>query len=255
MSSSGKDNSHNGNGSKTKNTPSSDRLREGDMIIRRFMLNQPNSRMGLQPGSFRNTFSGQEYESLRANVLLWRRGRVYFEDSEDVLPVCKSDNSLKPSPVIESPKAETCGRWNGSGWFVPECQLAAWRFYEGRRCAPLCQETWSFLGVLEDDGLPFWISIKGGSLRSARQFLSMCHEVMRAGKNDLLDCGITLSSQLIKGRSFDYYVVRFGDPHWLTKSDPNHRKLKRVLRRYGQADIQSTFDAEQSTEPMSALAV
>ena len=255
MSKSGKNNSHKDNGRKTKNTPRSDRLHESDLVIRRFMLNQPNSRMGVQPGAFRNTFSDQEYETLRTNILMWKRGRVYFEDSEDVLPVCKSDNGLRPSALIESAKAERCGHWNGNGWFVPECQLAAWRFYDGRRCPPLCQETWSFLGVLEDDGLPFWISIKGGSLRSARQVLSMCHEVMRAGKNDLLDCSITLSSQLIKGRSFDYYVIRFSDPNWLTKSDPKHRKLKRVLRRYGQEDIQSTFDAEQSTEPVSALAI
>ena len=255
MSKSDKSNSHKDNGRKTKNDSPSDRLHEGDLVIRRFMLNQPNSRLGIQPGYFRNTFSGQEYEILRTNILLWRRGRVYFEDSEDVLPACKSDNGSIPSAVIESAKAETCGQWNGNGWFVPECQLAAWRFYDGRRCPSLCQETWSFLGVLEDDGMPFWISIKGGSLRSARQFLSMCNEVMRAGKNDLLDCSITMSSQLIKGRSFDYYVVRFSDPSWLSKSDPKHRKFKRVLRRYGQADIQSTFDAEQSTEPVSALVV
>ena len=186
MNKSVKNNSHNNNGRKRNNSPRSDRLHEGEMIIRRFMLNQPNSRLGLEPGAFRNTFSGQEYESLRVNVLLWRRGRVYFEDSEDTLPVCKSDEGQKPSAVVESPKAERCGHWNGNGWFVPECKLSAWRFYDGRRCAPLCQETWSFLGVLEDDGLAFWISLKGGSLRSARQFLSMCHEVMRADKNDLL---------------------------------------------------------------------
>ena len=59
-----KNNSNNGNGRKRKNTPRSDSLHEGEMIIRRFMLNQPNSRMGLEPGAFRNTFSGQEYESL-----------------------------------------------------------------------------------------------------------------------------------------------------------------------------------------------
>ncbi len=255
MSKSGKNNSHNGNGRKAKNAARSDSLHEGEMIIRRFMLNQPSSRLGLEPGAFRNTFSGQEYESLRVNVLLWRRGRVYFEDSEDTMPVCKSDEGQKPSAVVESPKAERCGHWNSNGWFVPECKLSAWRFYDGRRCAPLCQETWSFLGVLEDDALPFWISLKGGSLRSARQFLSMCQEVMRAGKQDLLDCSISLSSQLMKGRSFDYYVVRFGDPQWLSRSNPQHRKLKRVLRRYGQADIQSTFDAEQATEPVSALAI
>ena len=247
--------SKSGNNGKSKNKTRSDELHEAEMIIRRFMLNQPNSRMGLEPGYFRNTFSGQEYESLRVNVLLWRRGRVYFEDSEDTLPLCKSDEGQEPSGVVESPKAERCGHWNSNGWFVPECKLAAWRFYDGRRCAPLCQETWSFLGVLEEDALPFWISLKGGSLRSARQFLSMCQEVTRSGKQDLLDCGITLSSQLIKGRSFNYYVVRFSDPKWLSRSDIQHRRLKRVLRRYGKADIQKTFDAEQATEPVSALAI
>ena len=96
---------HNSNGRKVKNAARSDRLHEGEMIIRRFMLNQPNSRMGLEPGSFRNTFSGQEYDSLRVNVLLWRRGRVYFEDSEDTLPACKSDNGSKPSAVIRPLKS------------------------------------------------------------------------------------------------------------------------------------------------------
>ena len=254
MSKSDNGKSHKNNGRKSRKDPHSDQLHESDLVIRRFMLNQPNSRMGLQAGFFRNTFSGQEYEALRANVLLWKRGRVFFQDSEDILPTCKSQDGLKPSATIEAPKAESCGHWNSNGWFVSECPQAAWRFYDGRRCPPLCQETWSFLAVLADDELPFWVSIKGGSLRSARQFLSMCHEVMRSGKQDLLDCCITLSSQLIKGRSFEYYVVRFSEPQWLLKSDPEHRKLKRLLRRYGLEDIQSTFDAEQATEPASALA-
>ncbi len=243
------------NGQKTmKSKASGDRLHESDLVIRRFMLNQPNSRLGLQPGFFRNTFSGQEYQSLRANILLWRRGRVYFEDGQDILPACKSNDGRRPMDIIEKPKAETCGHWNSDGWFVPECPLAAWRFYDGRRCSPLCQETWSFLGILEEDELPFWISLKGHSLRSARQFLSMCQEVINAGKNDLFDCSITLSSQLFQGRSFAYYVARFSDPQWISKTSARHRQLKGLLRRYGLADIQQTFDAEQATEPTTAMA-
>jgi hypothetical protein len=233
--------------------PRSDRLRQGERVVRRFVVNQPGSRLGLQPGRFRNTFSGEELEQLRASILLWRRGRVYFQDSEDIMPTCKSADGLSPSPLIASPKHDTCGHWNGSGWYVPECPLAAWRFYGGRRCAPLCQETWSFLGVLEDDGLPFWISLKGTSLRSARQFLSMCYEVARAGKHDMLDCAVTLSPQLITGRTFDYYIVRFGDPKWMSKSDPRHGKLTRLLRRLSNVDIQATFDAEQSDSPVPAI--
>ncbi len=248
----------NGRQTRPKNRPKrnrrSARLRKSELMIRRFVLNQPNSRLGLNPGWFRNTFSGAEYEQLRVNMLLWRRGRVYFEDREDTMPVCKSRDGLHPASGIETPKNDSCGHWNGSGWFVPECPLATWRFYDGRRCAPPCQETWSFLGVLEDDGLPFWLSLKGGSLRAARQFLSMCYEVTRDGKHDLLSCSITLSSQLIQGRSFEYYVVRMSDPHWLAKSDPKHRKLRRRLRRFRVADIQDTFDAEQASHPPPAMA-
>ena len=255
MSKSAQNNSHENNEPKPKSSqPPCDRLHESDLVIRRFMLNQPNSRMGIQPGFFRNTFSGQEYETLRANILVWRRGRVYFEDAQDAMPACKSNDGLQPMDMVEQPKAATCGHWNANGWFVPECPLAAWRFYDGRRCAPICQETWSFLGVLEEDDFPFWISLKGHSLRSARQFLSMGHEVMNSGKHDLLDCGITLFSQLIKGRSFEYYVVRFSDPQWVAKTSPRHRKLKGLLKRYGLSDIQQTFDAEQATEPTAALA-
>ncbi len=242
------------NGTGKRTGPRSEKLRPADLIIRRLAINQPNSSLGIRPGWFRNTFSGQEYEQLRANILLWRRGRVHFEDREDHMPVCKSNDGLVPLAQIETPKHERCGHWNDNGWFVPECPLAAWRFHDGRRCAPLCQETWSLLGVLEEDAMPFWISLKGGSLRPARQFLSMCHEVTRAGKHDLLDCGITLSSQLVEGRSFSYYVVRFSDPHWLARSEPKHRKLRRILNRFGHANIQNTFDAEQSDAPPPALA-
>ena len=250
----GKTKSGTGRPRKGEAKPSNARLRAGDMVIRRLVINQPNGRLGQRPGWFRSTFSGREYEQLRANTLLWRRGRVYFEDGEDLMPTCKSNNGTSPSQFVEAPKRDTCGRWNENGWFVPECPLAAWRFYNGRRCASLCQETWSLLAVLEDDGLPFWISLKGSSLRPTRQFLSMCHEVMRGGKHDLLDCGITLSTQLIKGRSFDYYVARFADPQWLAKSDPKHKKLRRMLRRFGRADIQETFDAEQSDSSAPAVA-
>jgi len=240
----------------TKQTrqPKSSRLKPGDLVIRRFAVNQPSSALGTNPGWFRNTFSGQEYEQLRANVLLWRRGRVYFENPEDLLPCCKSNDGLSPSDLVESPKHDTCGHWNDNGWFVPACPLAAWRFYDGRRRSPACQETWSLLGILDLDDLPFWISLKGGSLRPARQFLSMCHEVLRAGKHELLDCTITLSTQKVTGRSFDYYVVRFAEPQWLAKSHARHRKLQRLLRRYGGADIQATFDAEQSDSPAPVAA-
>lgn len=238
----------NNNGSKRRKggRPTSARLREGELIIPRFVLNQPGGRLGVQPGWFRNTFTGEEHETLRANVLLWRRGRVYFEDSEDAFPVCKSNDGLRPSPFLESPKHETCGHWNSNGRFVPECRLAAWRFYEGRRCAPLCSATWNFLGVLEGDNLPFWISLKGHSLQSARRFLSMCYEVTRRGKPELLDCCITLSSVLVQGRSFNYYVLQFADPVWLARQSARHRKLKHLLTRFGPTRIQQTFDAEKS---------
>jgi len=230
------------------------RLRDCERVVRRFILNQPSASLGMHPGWFRNTFSGQEHEQLRANILLWRRGRVLFEDSDDMMPVCKSSDGLKPSPLIEAPKSGACGQWNGNDWFTAECPMAAWRFYNGRRCAPLCQETWSFLGVLEDDGNPFWISLKGTSLRSARKFLSMCYEVTKAGKQDLLDCCITLSAELAHGRTFDYCVVSFSQPKWIARKDAKHRKLKRMLLRFGQADIQATFDAEQSDAPIPAMA-
>ena len=227
-------------------------LRESERVVRRLVLNQPSGLLGIHPGWFRNTFSGQEYGKLRANILLWHRGRVYFQDSQDDMPACKSQDGLKPSPLIETPKSDACGHWNSNSWFAPECSLAAWGCHDGRRSAPPCQETWSFLGILEDDDLPFSISLKGTSLRSARRFLSMCYEVMRSGKHDLLDCCITLTSRLVQGRSFDYYTTCFSDPEWLAKSDPRHRKLRRRLRRFGQADLEATFDAEGSESPAPA---
>ena len=232
----------------------SERLRSGDLIIRRLAVNQPHCRLGVRPGWFRDTLSGQEYERLLASFLAWRRGRVLFQDSQDLMPTCKSSDGLKPSPLVKDPKSGVCGHWNHDGWFVPECPLAAWRFHDGRQCAPVCQETWGLLGVLEEDGQPFWISLKGGSLRPARRFLSMCHEVMRSGKHDLLDCAITLSTSLVEGRSFQYYTVQFSDPLWIAKADPRRRRLGRMLGRLGRAEIQDTYDAEQADSQAPAIA-
>ncbi len=242
------------NTQQTERPPRNAQLRQNELIIRRFVLNQPASRMGLRPGWFRNSLTGEEREHLRCHLLCWRRGRVYFEGGDATMPTCKSNDGLKPSPVIDQPKREACGSVDSEGNFVPECPLAAWRYRNGTRCAPPCRETWSFLGILEDDDLPFWISLKGASLRPARRLLSMCYELMRADRRDLLDCGITISARLVEGRSFDYYVVAFSDPQWLAKSDKRRKQLKRKLRKFGRADIQATFDAEQSDAEPPALA-
>lgn len=234
--------------------PRNARLRQSELLIRRFVVNQPTSRMGIQPGRFRNTLTGEEHEQFRANILLWRRGRVYFGDSDATLPACKSNDGLTPSPVVDEPKSESCGHVDDEGRFVPQCPLAAWRYRDGRRCAPPCRETWNFLGILQQDDLPFWMSLKGSSLRSARRLLSMCYEITRQGKHDLLDCCITISVRLVQGRSFQYYVVQFSDPQWLAKSSKRHRQLKRKLRKFSPATIQATFDAEQADVEPYALA-
>lgn len=141
----------------------------------------------------RRLVSADEHDSIRAHFMLWSRGRVYFENFGDSLPRCKSANGLTPDAEIGDPIRAECGEWDERGIFVPKCPLAMWNTADGERRSPVCKENWNLLGVASDDGMPFWISLKGTSLRPARQFLSMCYARIQMQQADLFQCWKRLS--------------------------------------------------------------
>ena len=238
----------------TLQLPEVQTLHSSERVIRRIVLNQPSSRYGNKPGWFRDTVSCEEHESVRVHFVLWTRGRVYFENFEEPLPRCKSTDGIKPSSDVVAPVKESCGKWDERGLFVPHCPLAMWHTGEGERRSPVCRENWNLLGIAGEDGLPFWISLKGTSLRPARQFLSMCHARIRMQGVQLFQCAITLTSTLVENKFGQFYVVQFRKPEWISADDRPYEALAQMASTLREENIERTFDHESQIAAASGPA-
>ncbi len=228
----------------TLHLPEVQTLHPPEQVIRRVVLNQPSSRFGMKPGWYRDTVSGEEHESVRAHFVLWTRGRVYFENGSDTLPRCKSADGARPSGDVAEPVSPACGEWDERRLFVPRCPLAAWHTGDGERRSPVCKENWNLLGIAQEDGLPFWISIKGTSLKPTRQFLTMCHARIRMQGVQLLECGISLASTLVENQYGQFYVVQFRRPEWIGPDDTQYAALADMAATLADERIERTFEYE-----------
>ena len=228
----------------TLHLPEVQTLHPPEQVIRRLVLNQPSSRFGMKPGWFRDTVSSEEHESVRVHFVLWTRSRVYFENGGDALPRCKSAEGTRPSPDVVEPIHTVCGEWNEHGLFVPRCPLARWQTGEGDRRSPPCKEGWNLLGIAQQDGLPFWIGLKGSSLKPTRQFLTMCHARIRMQGVHLFQCAITLTSSLVENQYGQFYVVQFRAPEWITPDDAQYAPLADMAAMLAEERIERTFAYE-----------
>ncbi|UCC30689.1 MAG: hypothetical protein JSU86_00125 [Phycisphaerales bacterium] len=219
-------------------------LHPPEHVIRRFVLNQPSSRYGVKPGWYRDTVSFEEYEAIRAHFVLWTRGRVYFENLDDLLPRCKSPDGIGPSPDVVDPVNPRCGDWDERGLFVPQCRLAFWHTEDGERRSPVCRETWNLLGVASADGLPFWISLKGAALKPTRQFLSMCYARIRMQGVQLFQCAITLTSTLVENQYGQFHLPQFRQPEWVGPDDHQYTALAEMAAILADDRVERTFEYE-----------
>src|SRR3990167_8936971 len=114
-----------------------------DMIVPRLRIVQPTSsemiEAGARVGTFCSNVSGECCESLRMVLLTERKGRVLFPVGAE-RPRCASDDGFAPSPRIEEPISEACGRKHG-GRFQATCAMAQW----SGRTPPECRDTYTLL--------------------------------------------------------------------------------------------------------------
>jgi hypothetical protein len=169
---------------------------------------------------------------------------VYFESGSDSFPRCTSADGAQPSPNVAEPISPQCGAWDERGLYVPQCSLAAWNVDDGQRRSPVCKDNWSLLGIMQEDGLPFWISVKGASLRPARQFLTLCHARIRLQGAHLFHCAITLASSLVENQHGQFYVMQFRQPEWIGPDDRSYAPLAEMAGALVNERIERTFEHE-----------
>lgn len=173
-----------------------------DLIIPRFRVVQPTSKMSEEAGTFHNNLTNACKPTLRCALMRLSRTRVYWDpDDLTAPPLCASNDSKEPRPEYKE-----------NGW-IPEtgqcadCVKSKWHANGDR---PACALGYTFLGIDLDEGMPFFINLGRTSARTAKQIISAF--VLR--KEALFSRPIILSTEKMEDERGKWYVVRqeIGEP-------------------------------------------
>ena len=143
-------------------------------------------------------------------------------------PVCGSSDRIKPSLRFEQPVAPACA----------ECPYSRWNGKE----PPLCNETYSLLGVMADSQLPFWWSPKSTAITPTKRFLSGIALCSRMGKSLYDARGNNAEARALVALPGKKYFVPVYAATWLSDSSP----YRALYEQYAPPEIERTFQAEET---------
>ena len=169
-----------------------------DLIIPRLKLVQPSSAEGT-PGALLSNLSGEEYDSLRFVPLSIRKGRVLWEEGND-MPICRSSDALRPDEGIESPQNSVCAE-RRKGRTVDVCSMGKWG--DG---PPPCKLNYTILGLdIDHDEQPFMITLSGTSIKPTKKLIS----TFTLRRKSIYSMSVVLSTQKGRSKHGSFYVVSF----------------------------------------------
>jgi len=217
---------------------------QGDLIVPRYQIVQPSSdklkTAGGVEGSFFSNLDSGSIKEARIVPLTISKSRVWFEDGQQ-LPTCKSDDSWKPSKKIEAPVHRVCAARDEErgGRIVAVCPRGKWG---PDNEPPDCSLVFNILALnLDDSEMPFFIGLKGSSVKSAKRLHSYFN--LRKLANFTRSCVMGLAKE-IKPKG-TVYVVTFKDFQVVNPIDLYHEQYK-ALSRY---DLEKTYEAEDAGDP------
>jgi hypothetical protein len=212
-----------------------------DQVLPRRRIVQPTTQDDATPGTFVDGLTGKEYQQIRAVVLTISKGRVMWSPELGNDPICKSDDSLMPSHVVDAPQSAICAE-RVNGRLVDVCPCAKWQDSDdkpGTQDPPRCKLTYRFLVVDRDEGAPFLISFHGSQLRTVRQFYSHA----RSLNCPMYALGVTMRLRKNQGAKGSYYTIEFGDYERLPQADVDaYASLYNALAKYRP---ETTYESER----------
>jgi hypothetical protein len=148
-------------------------LSTDDLIIPRYKIIQPTSKVGT-PGNLICNILGQETPALDIVIVKIDKGRVMWDKDNFEKPICRSHDYMVPDPKIEHPPSPVCAKMmlNKATGKEQAVQMCRWGSWEGSEKPP-CGLTYNILALsLEDNMMPFWISLHGASVKPVKQYSS-----------------------------------------------------------------------------------
>lgn len=165
------------------------------------------------PGSFKDTLTQFEYETIQAVPISFYSGRVLFPEGAGFgeKPLCRSNDGK--SPVINDDLVRQDG---GAG--CAKCPSSQWKKINGKTIKPACMETASLVFIEPQTEFLYRLNVKGTGIiptRNLRESLRKTVLRTKALGKVIPPFGFTIeiSSTKVTGRTGTYYVVNYGPPN------------------------------------------
>lgn len=160
---------------------------------------------GGKVGLFNVTGTDTNFKSFTATPLAVKTKRIWFQ-GKGTSTFCRSDNSVVP---IQS----------GSASFkqqAPACNVCPKGRWKGRNAPPECATSLDVTMASLTDGIPkvFELSFKNAAMKDIKTALEMMSD-----QGGLTHNKFTIETQVIEGKSFDYYIPVFGGIVPLTEEE------------------------------------
>lgn len=217
-------------------------LTQEDLIIPRYKIVQPTSKTG-NPGTFLCNLTGEETESLHVAVVKIHKGRIMWdkENPSREEPLCRSYDYMTPDPSIKDPPSPLCAKMiknprTGKDVPVQVCKMGSWEGDE----RPPCGTVYNLLCIsLDEDGLPFWITLHGASIKAVKNYASSV--MLRRKPFWVLRTTLTLA---LKTEPHRHYVAQFSMPKAI--SPEMEEEIVPQVDALKDADVRRTFEAEEA---------
>lgn len=217
-------------------------LTQEDLIIPRYKIVQPTSKTGTQ-GTFLCNLTGEETESLHVAVVKIHKGRIMWDKDNPSKeePLCRSYDYMTPDPEIKDPPSPLCAKMvktrTGKDVPVQVCKMGSWEKEGDQR--PPCGTVYNLLCISLEDGLPFWITLHGASIKAVKSYASSV--MLRRKPFWVMQTTLTLA---LKTEPHRHYIAQFSMPKAI--SPEMEEEIIPQVEALKDADVRRTFEAEEA---------
>jgi len=244
-----------------------------DLVIPRYKVVQPTSKTGTE-GHFLCNLTGEEVETLNVVIVKADKGRALWSqqdrtknstevnaymqdliaetgknsewlasgDGEDLL--CRSYTFWEPDSRHPFPPSKVCAVMGPGNRPKQVCQFGAWD--EDGKTKPPCGTLYNLLCIGIDDGVPFWTTLHGVSIKPTKGFISSV--MLRRKPFFMFQTEISLEKRLEPQK---HYRAKFTMPKPVDEVLLNEIIIPTV-ESLKDASVQTTFEAEEAAEAAAA---
>lgn len=233
-----------------------------DVVIPRFRVVQPTSQTGRE-GHFLCNLNGEELAEMSIAIIKAPKGRAMWwnektasdavksyrnelitatgktsgwlisGDRDELL--CRSYDFMAPDPNHPHPPSSICAKRIGTR-LHQECPFGAWDETDDK---PPCSANYNMLCIRLDDGLPFWLTVHGASIKPTKGYISSI--ILKRAPLFIFQTTISLEK---RDQPQKHYRVKFA-PAVKISEETARELVVPLVQSLKDVDIRRTFEAEQ----------